>query len=358
MKELRCGVVGLRRGRMFADIFDALPDCRTVAVCDIDPKALAAQAHLAAHSDYDAFLGEGLDLVAVITPGPVHAEQSVRALEAGAHVLCETPCVYSLDEARAVVAAVRRTGRKYMLAEDYIWTGWAGALKAKAEAGHLGQIVYAEGDYTHDCRDIMLADEGGFVPYAGRTDHPNARKTWRATDLPPITYCSHTLGPLLTIMDDRVVSVVSMSTGTHTAAELGTIDLESALLATAKGAVIRLTNGFTVACPMTLFYNLVGTGGSARLDTAGGMSARWYSDVAQPPTDGWQEIPAESLHRADGLDNVAAMVRDFVRSVVEDEGEPLDVYGSMEVALPGVLAHESAMRGGEKIDVPDLRAED
>ena len=358
MKELRCGVVGLRRGGMFVEIFDRLPSCRTVAVCDVEPKALAPYAHLAAHTDYDAFLAEGLNVVAVITPGPVHADQSVRALEAGTHVLCETPCVYSLEEARAVVAAVRRSGRKYMLAEDYIWTGWAGALKAKADAGDLGQIVYAEGDYTHDCRDIMLADDDGFVPYARRAEHPDARKTWRATDLPPITYCSHTLGPLLTIMDDRVVSVVGMSAGTHTAPELGTIDLESALLATAKGAVIRLTNGFTVACPMTLFYNLVGTGGSARLDTAGGMSARWYSDVAQPPTDGWQEIPAESLQRADGLDNVAAMVRDFVRSIIEDKPEPLDVYRSMEFALPGVLAHESASRGGQKIDVPDLRPGD
>jgi len=357
MTPLRCGVVGLRRGRLFVDIFDKLPGCRTVAVCDIDPKALTGYSHLAAHTDYDAFLAEGLDVVAVITPGPAHADQSVRALQAGAHVLCETPCVYSLAEARAVVAAVRGSGRKYMLAEDYIWTGWAEALKAKAQAGAFGNIVYAEGDYTHDCRDLMLADEAGFVPYADRGAHPNARKTWRATDLPPITYCSHTLGPLLHVMDDRVVSAVGLGTGTHTAPDLGTIDVEAALLTTARGAVIRLTNGFSVACPMTLFYNLVGTAGAARVGTAGGFSACWYSETAEPPMKGFQDMPGDLSRRGDGENNVKVMVGEFIRSILEDSPEPLDVYRSMDFVLPGVLAHESATRGGVKLDVPDLRAE-
>ena len=357
MKPLRCGVVGLRRGRLFVEILQKLPDCRIVAVCDTNPRTLADFSHLAAHTDFDAFLGEGLDLVAVITPGPVHAAQSVRALESGAHVLCETPCVYSPAEAEAVVAAVRRSGRKFMLAEDYIWMGWAEALKAKAQAGAFGSIVYAEGDYTHDCRDIMLATEAGFVPYAEREKHPGAEKTWRATHLPPILYCSHTLGPLLHIMDDRVVSAVGMSTGTHTAPDLGTIDVEAALLETAKGAVIRLTNGFTVACPMTLYYNLVGTAGSARIDTAGGFSAHWYSETADPPMKGWDKLPGVNNFgaRADGAGNVEVMVRQFVDSILNDKPAPLDVFRSMELVLPGLLAHESAMRGGVKLAVPDLR---
>lgn len=354
MNELRCGVVGLRRGRMFVEIFERLPGCRTVAVCDTDPKALTDFLHLAAHTDYDAFLAEGLDVVAVITPGPVHADQSVRAMQAGAHVLCETPCVYSLEEARAVVAASAGTGRKFMLAEDYIWTGWAEALKAKAREGAFGQVVYAEGDYSHDCRDIMLADEGGFVPYARRAEHPDAKKTWRATHLPPITYCSHTLGPLLAIMDDRVVSAVGMSTGTHAAPDLGTIDAEAGLFQTAKGAVIRLTNAFSVACPMTLYYNLIGTAGAARIDTAGGFSAFWYSQAAQPPMEGWAAL-AGIERRRDGRSGVAVMVREFIDAVVNGTPPPLDVYRSMDFVLPGVLAHESATRGGVRLDVPDVR---
>jgi predicted dehydrogenase len=358
MRALRCGVAGLRRGRLFVEIFDGLPDCQIVAVCDINPKALADFSNLATHTDFGAFLGEGLDVVAVVTPGPAHAEQSVRALEAGGHVLCETPCVYSLDEAAAVVDAVRRTGRKYMLAEDYIWTGWARALKAKAEAGAFGKIVYAEGDYTHDCRDLMLATEDGFVPYARRQQYPRATRTWRATHLPPILYCSHTLGPLLHVMEDRVVSAVGFSTGTHTAPDLGTIDVEAGLFQTAKGAVIRLTNGFSVACPMSLYYSLVGTAGSARIDTTGGFSAHWYSTAVEPAMKDWSELPA-----AVGSDcgevrggHVAVMVRQFIQSILNDTPPPLDVYRSMEMVLPGILAHESAGQGGIKLRVPELRS--
>ena len=355
MSELRCGVAGLGRGRLFVDIFDRLEGCRTVAVCDADPRRLADFAHLAAHTDYDAFLGEGLDVVAVITPGPVHADQSVRALDAGAHVLCETPCVYSVEEASAVVETVRRTGRKYMLAEDYIWRAWAAALIAAGRRGDFGRVLYAEGDYTHDCRDIMLADEGGFVAYADRADHPGAQRTWRATDMPPIVYCSHTLGPLLTILDDRVRSVIGLSAGTHTAPELGTIDLEAALLETAGGSVLRLTNGFTVASPFSLYYNLVGTAGAARVIHDGRLSVRWHSEKGPAATSGWTDMPGDPKARPDGRDPVEVMVEEFIDSIVNDTPPPVDVYRSMDFVLPGVLAHQSALRGGVKLEVPDLR---
>lgn len=354
MRELRCGVAGLNRGRQFVELLEGHPQCRVTAVCDSDPKRLAGFSGMATHTDFDAFLSEGLDVVAVITPGPCHADQSIRALDAGAHVLCETPCVYSVAEAKDVVAAARRAGRSFMLAEDYLWRGWVEGLKAKADDGAFGRIVYAEGDYTHDCRDMMLADEAGFVPYADRRQRPGAARTWRA-DLPPITYCSHTLGPLLAIMDDRIVSAVGLSTGTHTAPDLGAIDLEAALLETAEGAVIRLTNGFAVACPMATYHNLVGTAGSARITNDGRQSARWYSEAVVPGMGGWEDMPGDMLTRGDGRDQVAVMVDEFIASVLEDRPPPVDAHRSMDFVLPGIIAHESAQQGGVKLPVPDSR---
>ena len=54
MKPLRCGVAGLGRGRQFVDIFDKLPNCQTVAVCDSRDAALADYGHLAAHTELDS----------------------------------------------------------------------------------------------------------------------------------------------------------------------------------------------------------------------------------------------------------------------------------------------------------------
>jgi predicted dehydrogenase len=352
---LRIGVVGLGRGRKFAEIFAARPDCRVVAVCDPSERALAAVPGPAAHTDYEEFLGEDLDVVAVVSPGPLHAEQSVRALESGAHVLCETPPVYSLEEARAVLRAVRQSGRSYMLAEDYVWHGWVGHLAEQVRAGMFGEIVYAEGDYTHDCRDIMLATDDGFVPYRRRAAHPGARRTWRATDLPPLFYCSHTLGPLLHLMADRVVSATALSTGCRTAPDLGAPDLEAALLGTAKGAVIRLTNGFSLAHPMGLHYSLAGTRGSMKRDRAGETRFAWYSEEAGSAGTGWQRAPREWEKRADGRDHLEVMIEDFVGSVLRGEPPPIDAHRSLDYVLPGIVAHRSAERGGEPLEVPDPR---
>jgi len=353
MATLRCGVVGLGRGKMFADILSRVEGCTVVAVCDPRPQAFQGISGPECFTDYGKFLDRKLDVVAVVSPGPAHAEQSVQALERGAHVLCETPCVYSLEEAVNVVRAVRSTGRRYMLAENYIWLGWCVTLQRMAEQGRFGEIVYAEGDYTHDCRDLMLFDEGGFVPYAERAAHPNARRTWRAISLPPIQYCSHTLGPLLRLMGDRVQSAFALSICGHTP-DLAPTDLESALLRTRGGATIRLTNGFTVAHPYCLYYKLVGTRGSAMVLNAGQLSLKWWSetDVAGP---GWQDAPPEMLQRPDGRRDVEVMIEEFVRSIREDREPPIGLHESLDMTLPGTVAHESGRQGGVLLEVPDSR---
>lgn len=355
MTRLRVGVAGLGRGRMLVNIFRDIGECEVVAVCDPQEKALQGYGGLAAHTDYDRFLETGLDIVAVITPGPLHADQAVKAMQAGAHVLCETPCVYSVEEAQAVVQAGLASGRIFMLAEDYIWNGWAESIKARAVEGCFGDIVYAEGDYTHDCRDIMLISHDGYIPYAERDKYPDAHKSWRATDLPPILYTSHTLGPLLHFMEDRVISAVGLSTGSKTAPDLGTIDLEVGLFETEKGSIIRLTNGFTLAHPYGLHYSLCGTKGSIKMQSAGAQSFVWFSEQAEPAMSGWEPAPQEWLQRADGGNGVEAMTREFVAAVIGSAPPPIDVHRSLDFVLPGVMAHESAMQGGVKLDVPDLR---
>ena len=219
----------------------------------------------------------------------------------------------------------------------------------------IGEVIYAEGDYTHDCRDIMLIENGRYVPYVERKKHPKAKKTWRATDLPPLTYSSHTLGPLLNLMNDRVVSCYGVGTRSRTTPELGTIDLEVGLLKTDKGAVIRLTNGFTVAHPMGLHYKIVGTKGSALVQSYTNFEGLWYSDEADGPKNEWQKMASDFSQRSDGKNDIYAMVEDFVESVVRDAPLPLDVHSSIGMVLPGILAHESAQQGGRTLEVPDFR---
>lgn len=354
MKKLRWGVSGLGRGRLFVEKLNAVPDCEVVAVCDPNERALGAFDGLACHTDYEAFIGEAnLDAVALIGPGPTHAPQALMALERGMHVVSETPCVYSLEEADAVVAAVRGAGRKYMLAEDYIFMGWVQRLRELVEAGELGEIVAGQGEYTHDCRGLFLLEpDGGYVPWSERASHPEARPSWRATDLPPLKYCSHTLGPLLHVMQDHCVRASGFHSGSHTFPDTGVIDLESAVLQTERGAVITLTNGFGVAHPFAFFIALIGTRGSVRCVSFGTPGVKVFTDTEG---GGWRALETEWSERPDGRDWLIVMLEEFVESVRQDSAPPIDVVTSMEFTVPGICGHMSAEQGGGVIEIPDYR---
>jgi predicted dehydrogenase len=351
--KLRCGVAGLGRGRSFVNWLNALPECEVVAVCDSKPQALEPFSGLKTFTDYEEFIWRSnLDVVAVITPGPDHAPQSLLAMEAGVHVISETPCVYSLQEAEAIVRTAKQTGRKYMLAEDYIWMGWTVRLRELRDRGLFGELLFAESEYTHDCRGGMLLDsEGKSYPASAWGSRPDLKPAWRASSLPPLFYCSHTLGPLLHLMEDRCVTAVGMNTGGKVAPEVCPTDMESGLLKTAKGKVIRLTNGFCIAHPFSFFLGLYGTRGSVRLTNVGGPLVHYYTD--DEADKGWQPMELPWNERPDGKDWMLVMLDEYIQSVVNDTEPPLDPCRSMDVTLPGICAHLSAEQGGKPVAVPD-----
>ncbi|MHC4606146.1 MAG: Gfo/Idh/MocA family protein, partial [Planctomycetota bacterium] len=127
MKKHRIGIVGLSRGKDFVKVFEAHPDVEVTALCDLDEKKLEDLG--AAFSlddsrlfkDFGNFVDADMDVVLVATPIPLHTRQSVMSLEAGKHVLCEQTVAYTVEECEQVVNAVKRTGRTYMMAENYCY---------------------------------------------------------------------------------------------------------------------------------------------------------------------------------------------------------------------------------------------
>jgi predicted dehydrogenase len=83
----------------------------------------------------------GVDAAVVGTPNALHAPQAIAFLEAGKHVLVEKPMAASLAEADAMVAAARRSGAFLMVAHCWRFHPDVRALRARVEAGELGEIV-------------------------------------------------------------------------------------------------------------------------------------------------------------------------------------------------------------------------
>ena len=87
-----------------------------------------------AHGSYDALLGDAdVDAVYVPLPNSLHVEWSIRALEAGKHVLCEKPLTRHPDQAEAAFDAAEHAGR--VLAEAFMWRHHPQARRVRELAG-------------------------------------------------------------------------------------------------------------------------------------------------------------------------------------------------------------------------------
>lgn len=349
----RVGISGLGRGLGPADTFAVMPDCAVVAACDPEQTALDrfSQRHPQAQlfTDYEAMLGAGLDIVCVATPMPLHRAQTVAALEAGCHVLQEVTLAHTVDDCRAILAAVRAHPRqKFMLAENNCYLAYIMGWQKLWADGHLGAFMYAEAEYVHDIRHLLRNADG--------------TPAWRASR-PPIVYCTHSLGPLLKVTGERCVSAVGMHTGSKLEPELGHIDMEVALFQTSSGGVIKVLRAQAVARePSHHSYVIYGTAGcleSSRPPTAPERTYAYFESV--PYTRSLMEIPMganvphapkEAFAGGHGTQEYY-MIQDFMHCIRHDTPSPIDIDLALAMTLPGLCAHESATQGGKPVAVPD-----
>lgn len=148
---LRIGVLGAARITPMALLRPArqVPDAAIVAVAARD--AARAQAFASKHGiprtlpTYDALIADPeIDAIYNPLPNSLHAEWSIKALEAGKHVLCEKPIASNADEAAQMVLAAARCDRQLVEAFHYRYHPLAARMKAIVDSGVLGAIRHIE----------------------------------------------------------------------------------------------------------------------------------------------------------------------------------------------------------------------
>lgn len=129
-----------------------LPDVRLVAFCDIDrEKAERAakefgESSSKTYTDYQELLKDkSIDVVHVCTPNNTHAEITIAALESGKHVMCEKPMAKTYAEAKAMVEAAKRTGKKLTIGYQNRFRQDSQYLHKLCREGILGDIYFAKG---------------------------------------------------------------------------------------------------------------------------------------------------------------------------------------------------------------------
>ncbi|MFN0119017.1 MAG: Gfo/Idh/MocA family protein [Blastocatellia bacterium] len=134
------------------------------AVCDVYQKRLeqaGATTGAKQIKDYRALLDlKDIDYVAVVTPEHWHARMTMDAALAGKHVYCEKPMTWSIEEAKKVVATIKKTGVKMQVGVQGMSDDSYETAQRMIKEGAIGRPVQAQIDYSRNHkRDFWVSDE-------------------------------------------------------------------------------------------------------------------------------------------------------------------------------------------------------
>ena len=151
-KKLRVGVVGTGFGRYHMEGYSELEDVEICAICDLNrPEAEQFAEQYGAsqvYEDYrEMFAVPELDAVSIAVPNRLHAPMTIAALNKGKHVLVEKPMATSPKDARAMVSAARRAGKRLMVEQAMRFTPEVQLLRAYYDRGEFGHVYYARGTW-------------------------------------------------------------------------------------------------------------------------------------------------------------------------------------------------------------------
>ncbi|MBE5760511.1 MAG: Gfo/Idh/MocA family oxidoreductase [Clostridiales bacterium] len=368
MNKIRVGVVGMgHRGRamlkLAAEGFDQVVPA---AACDILPHNWYEKQWLMPDSlsnmfpetkfyeDYDQMLDEAnLDVVIVETGADIHADFCIKALQKNINVLSDIPNVASLDEAERLWKAAECSKAIISTGANPNYQRFAFLLMDFYKKGLLGKPYCMEAEYIH-----------WSLPGSDENIHLNENGDWRRL-LIPIRYCTHSLGPLLSILEEDLRYVSCFGTGQHspdassTFGENGSVfkkdDMMCAQFRTESGVVIRLMrNGRCRASIGHHSYRVFGTEGyMERIDRMGKPVIRYNSmrelDTQLKEIDGEFMPPAyENNPRATGHGGMDFAMLDYFFKAIQNGGPaPISLREGLAMTLPGIYAEESAKRAGQ-----------
>ena len=168
-KKLKIGIIGcggIANGKHMPSLAK-ISEIEMVAFCDleVDKAGEAAKKYGSigskVYTDYKELLKDkSIDVVHVCTPNRSHSFITVDVLEAGKHVMCEKPMAKTSLEARKMLEAANRTGKKLTIGYQNRFRADSKYLKSTCENGDLGDIYFAK---AHAIRRRAVPTWGVFL---------------------------------------------------------------------------------------------------------------------------------------------------------------------------------------------------
>jgi len=254
-------------------------------------------------------------------------------LQHGKHVASAVPAVFgSLKDADRLFKAVKASGRKYMLFETSCFHDDVHAMRQIYQAGGFGKLVYSEGEYFH------------YMP-----EPIDSYKDWRV-GLQPQWYPTHsnayyvcvTAGSFTEVscegMPSGIRHLQPMNNRYHNA--FGT---EIALFRTCEGGMSR----------MGVSWDSPGYGGE--MGRIRGQKGSFYGQYEglekQLPATGKPPLPPGVPAGGHGGSH-GYLMNEFILSILQDRQPLVNIAMALNLTVPGIVAHRSALKGGELLKIP------
>lgn len=364
-KKVRVAIIGLGFGAEFIPIYQNHPNAEMYAICQRNPEKLQQLGDaFGVEKRYtkleDVLADPNVDAIHINTPIPDHASQSLAGLKAGKHVACTVPMATTIDECRELVAAQRASGKKYMMMETVVYSREFLFVKHLYESGEMGRLQFLRGSHQQEM--------AGWPGY------------WEG--LPPMHYATHCVSPCLALAGKLAKSVVCHGSGRISealtskygspfAVETATFDMhDSPLCAEVTRSLFETARqyieSFDVYADKVTFEWPRIEHEPVVLHRGEKPERVQVPDFADRLPEGIRRFTSKGVYDADETQHLSFtqgsghggshphLAHEFLTAIVEDR-EPLpNAVTSANWTMTGICAHMSAMKGGERVEIPVL----
>jgi predicted dehydrogenase len=341
-RKIRVGIAGYGLCQFGATFFyQNHPNVEVVAATDLDPVRCAALAkEVGAQKTYpsceEMIKDKSIEAIYIATDAPSHARLAIMALNHDKHVVSAVPAVFGFEaeeDAEALFNAVKRSGMKYMMNETSTFHEDLYAKRIQYQAGALGKIVYSEGEYYHDFGPSGLTS---YNPKNGKIDNNG----WRR-GLAPMWYPTHATAYYISVTGGRLTEVSALGTnGLYPEYELGDnahknpFGTEVGLFKTSEGGMSRMAISWD-------------------MKDAHGEKGRVYGQKPHDETiNGARPALPPGVEPGHHGGSHGQLTNNFIESILLDQKPIVDVSEALNMTLAGVIAHQSALKGGEWMKIP------
>ena len=362
MASIKMGVFGAWRGNSYIDLMLREPEIDLVAICDKNIDNLCDDGKLAEipkFRDFDEFLSygkeNGMNAVFLANYFHQHAPFAIKAMNAGLDVFSECTAASTLKECVELVETVEKTGRKYMLCENYPFSNEMLKMEEIAREGALGSLLYAEGEYNHS---------GGNEELRRLTP---GRYHWRAW-MPRTYYLTHSLGPIMYITKTEVRYVSARASHSDLLYELRewrhNYDGAAHMLCEMSGGMTARFTGCTAMASDYGRSRVCGdiSGVEAGGYIPGGKVRQFWHEHTKPVGQNENtalinpelkdDKEAKNAGHGGGDYRVVQNIKDYLICGKEPF---FDVYRAVNMSATAILGWRSCLNHGENFKVPDFR---